>query len=53
MRDESLFKPLPVPKDVALKETRIFKTFFNYDVFINMNITKEHSDNNFSGAMKT
>jgi len=52
LRDESLFKPVPVPRGVALKEARIIKTFYNYDVFINMNITKEHSGNNFSGAMK-
>jgi uncharacterized protein (DUF362 family) len=52
LRDESLFKPVPVPQGVALKEARIIKTFYNYDVFINMNITKEHSGNNFSGAMK-
>ncbi|UCE08778.1 MAG: DUF362 domain-containing protein [bacterium] len=52
LRDESLFKPVPVPRGVALKQARIIKTFYNYDVFINMNITKEHSGNNFSGAMK-
>lgn len=52
LRDEYLFKPVPVPRGVALKEARIIKTFYNYNVFINMNITKEHSGNNFSGAMK-
>lgn len=52
LRDESLFKTLPVQKGVALKEARIITTFYNYDVFINMNITKEHSGNNFSGVMK-
>jgi len=51
-RDESLFKPVLVPQGVALKEARIIKSFYNYDVFINMNITKEHSGNNFSGVMK-
>lgn len=51
-RNESLFKKVPVPRGVALKEARIIKTFYNYDVFINMNITKEHSGNNFSGVMK-
>jgi len=52
LRDESLFKPVPVPKGVALKEARIMKTFYNYDILIDMNITKEHSGNNLSGAMK-
>jgi uncharacterized protein (DUF362 family) len=50
--DESLFKPVPVPKGKVLKQARIMRTFFNYDILINENITKEHSGNNFSGAMK-
>ena len=50
--DESFFKPVPVPKGVLLKEARIIRAFYNYDVFINMNITKEHSGNNLSGALK-
>ena len=52
LRDESQFKPVPVPKGVILKEARIMKTFYDYDILINMNITKEHSGNNFSGVMK-
>lgn len=51
-RDESQFKSVPVPKGVILKEARIMKTFYDYDILINMNITKEHSGNNFSGVMK-
>ena len=51
-RRESLFKPVPVPRGVALKEARIIKTFYNYDIFIDMNITKEHSGSNLSGALK-
>jgi uncharacterized protein (DUF362 family) len=51
-RDESLFKAVPVPKGVVLKEARIMKTFYNYDILIDMNITKGHSGNYFSGAMK-
>jgi uncharacterized protein (DUF362 family) len=50
--DESLFKPVPIPKGHALKEARIMRTFYDYDVFINMNITKEHSGSNLSGALK-
>ena len=52
LHDESLFKPVPVPRGVALHEARIMKSFYHYDVLIDMNITKEHSGNNFSGAMK-
>ena len=51
-RDESQFKPVPVPKGVTLKEARIMKRFFDYDVFLNMNISKEHSGNNLSCSMK-
>jgi uncharacterized protein (DUF362 family) len=50
--NESLFKPVPVSKGVILREARIMRAFYNYDIFINMNITKEHSGNNFSGALK-
>jgi len=50
--NEELFMPVPVPKGVILKEAWIMKEFYKYDVFINMNITKEHSGNNFSGALK-
>jgi uncharacterized protein (DUF362 family) len=51
-RDESLFIPVPIPKGKLLKEARIMKTFYDYDVFINMNIIKEHSGSNLSGALK-
>jgi uncharacterized protein (DUF362 family) len=51
-RDESLFNPVPIPKGEVLKEARILRTFYDYDVFINMNIIKEHSGSNLSGALK-
>jgi uncharacterized protein (DUF362 family) len=51
-RDETLFKPVPIPKGEVLKEARIMRTFYDYDVFINMNIIKEHSGSNLSGALK-
>ncbi|MGD8540325.1 MAG: DUF362 domain-containing protein [Candidatus Aminicenantes bacterium] len=51
-RDETLFKPVPISKGELLKEARIMKTFYDYDVFINMNIIKEHSGSNLSGALK-
>jgi len=50
--DETLFKPVPVPKGEVLKEAHIMRTFYNYDVLINMNIIKEHSGSNLSGALK-
>ena len=52
LRDESLFKKVAVPRGIALKEARIIKTFYNYDILININISKEHSGNNYSGALK-
>ena len=52
LRDESLFRKVPVPNGKALKEARIMDIFYDYDILINMNITKEHSGNNLSGALK-
>ena len=52
LRDESLFKKVAVPKGIALKEARIIKTFYNYDILIDINISKEHSGNNYSGVLK-
>ena len=52
MRNESLFKPVDVPKGKILKEARIMGAFYNYDILINLNIIKEHSGNNLSGALK-
>jgi uncharacterized protein (DUF362 family) len=50
--DESLFKAVPIPKGVALKEAQIMKEFFDNDVFIDMPITKDHAGNKFTGTMK-
>lgn len=52
MKDESLFKPVPVPKGKALKEARIMKVFYENDVFINMPIAKDHAGNRFTGTLK-
>lgn len=52
LRDESNFIPVPVPKGVKLKEARIMRKFYDYDILIDMNICKEHSGNNLSGALK-
>jgi len=51
-KDEALFKPVPIPAGVALKEARILSAFYEHDVFINMPITKDHAGNKFTGTMK-
>lgn len=52
MKDETRFTPVPIPKGVVLKEAHVMKTFFDYDLLINIPITKEHSGNNFTCSMK-
>jgi uncharacterized protein (DUF362 family) len=52
MKDESLYKTVPLPKGKALKETKIMKALFENDVFIDMPITKDHVGNKFTGTMK-
>ncbi len=51
-KDESLFKPIPVPNGVVLKEARILAALFDHDLLINMPITKDHAGNKFTGTMK-
>jgi uncharacterized protein (DUF362 family) len=51
-RQEMQFKKVPVKKGVILKEARILRTFYDHDILINMNISKEHSGNCFSGVLK-
>jgi uncharacterized protein (DUF362 family) len=51
-KDESLFKPVPVPGGIALKEARVLAAFFEHDALINMPITKDHAGNRFTGTMK-
>ena len=51
-KDESLFKPMPVPNGKSLKDARIMKTFFNNNVFIDLPITKDHAGNKFTGTLK-
>lgn len=50
--DESLFKTVPIPKGKSLKEARIMNEFFNYDVFIDLPICKDHAGNKFTGTLK-
>jgi uncharacterized protein (DUF362 family) len=51
-REESLFKPVPVPTGKALKEALIVKELYNNDIFIDMPITKDHAGNKFTGTLK-
>jgi uncharacterized protein (DUF362 family) len=50
--DDSQFKTVPIPKGIALTEAQIMSEFDNYDVFIDMPITKDHAGNKFTGTMK-
>lgn len=52
MKDESQFKPVPVPKGKALKEARIMKEFYKNDVFITIPISKDHAGNKFTATLK-
>jgi len=52
MRDESLFKPVPVPSGVALTEARVMKALDDFDVLIDLPITKDHAGNKFTGTLK-
>lgn len=51
-KDEANFKAVPVPKGRGLQEARILSAFYDYDVFIDMPVTKDHAGNKFTGAMK-
>ena len=50
--DASQFRTVPIPDGVALKEAQIMNVFYDYDVFIDMPITKDHAGNKFTGTMK-
>jgi len=50
--DDSQFKSVVIPRGVALTEAQVMNEFFNYDVFIDMPITKDHAGNKFTGTMK-
>lgn len=51
-KDESFFKTVAVPGGMALKEARVLGALNDYDLFINMPITKDHAGNKFTGTMK-
>ncbi|MBD3414556.1 MAG: DUF362 domain-containing protein [Candidatus Aminicenantes bacterium] len=50
--DDSQFKTVSIPKGTALREAQIMNEFYNYDVLIDMPITKDHAGNKFTGTMK-
>ncbi len=50
--DESLFREVPVPRGVLLKQARVMELFFEYDVLITLPITKDHAGNRFTGTLK-
>ena len=51
-REEANFNPVPVQGGKNLQEVMIMKEFYNYDVFIDMPITKDHAGNKFTGTLK-
>jgi uncharacterized protein (DUF362 family) len=51
-RDDANFKPVPVANAAALKEAMIMNAYYDYDVFINMPITKDHAGSKFTGTLK-
>lgn len=52
LKDESLFTPVDVPGGRALKEARIMTSLYDYDILIDMPITKDHAGNKFTGTLK-
>lgn len=52
MNDESLFRPVPIPKGKVLKEAKIMNEYYANDVLIDMPVTKDHAGNKFTGTMK-
>lgn len=51
-REDVHFTAVPVPNAAVLKEAMVMNEFRNYDVFINMPITKDHAGTKFTGTMK-
>jgi len=51
-REDEHWKPVPIPGAAALTEARLMKALDDYDLWINMPITKDHAGNKFTGTMK-
>lgn len=52
LKDETLFKSVPLPKGKVLKEAKIMSTLFDHDAWINLPIMKDHAGNRFTGTLK-
>jgi uncharacterized protein (DUF362 family) len=52
LKNEDLFQPVPVPNGKELTEARIMRTFFDYDILIDIPVTKDHAGNKFTGTLK-
>lgn len=46
------FRTVPIAGGSVLTEAKITNELYNYDLFINMPITKDHAGNKFTGTMK-
>ena len=51
-RNEANFKTIPVPNGKILKEAKVMQEFFNYDIFIDLPISKNHYGVKITGTMK-
>jgi len=51
-RDDANFKKTAVPDPLKFPEAMIMKAFYEYDVFVNMPITKDHAGTKFTGTLK-
>ncbi len=50
--EEEHYRSVPVPGGAVFREAVVPHEFFNYDVYINMPITKDHAGNRFTGTLK-
>jgi uncharacterized protein (DUF362 family) len=51
-REDVHYRAVLVPAAAVLKDAKIMNAYFDYDVFINMPVTKDHAGNRFTGSMK-
>jgi len=51
-REDENFKPVSIAGAAALSEARLMNALFDYDLWINLPITKDHAGNRFTGTMK-
>lgn len=51
-KEDKNFKPVPVPQGKSLQKAQVMKKLYEYDLFIDMPIIKNHAGNKFTGTMK-